>query len=137
MKALINHSQQMFFSFLSKICRGGIHLKCFFRKKKPSVFVWNVLYIVWPRYWVAYIWKILTEKVSREIIPMYLRLNVTLFKFLFNCATLFFNDISYPAKLCQRKVAKRGGKNFTRFCCFTFELSLYMRKGSQPRIYAD
>ena len=40
-----------------------------------------------------------------------------------------FNYIPYPTKLCQRKVTRRSGENFTRFCfCVTLELSFYVQR---------
>ena len=78
----------------------------------------------------------------REIILVYPQLNVMLFKFLFShktffCASLFFNDILYLVKVCQKKVTTQIAQNFTWFCFFIFLNFVFICKGSHPRSNAD
>ena len=76
------------------------------------------------------------------MISAYPSLNLMFFKFLLILNTLFapvyfFKYIPYLVKLCQKKVTKRSGENFTRFCfCFFWKL-VFMCKVSQLRIHAD
>ena len=77
------------------------------------------------------------------MIPVYPRLNVMFFKFLFIYKAFFarvcFSMIYLPylAKLRQRKVTTRSDDNFMPFCFVLFWNLVFMCKGSQPRIYAD
>ena len=77
------------------------------------------------------------------MIPVYPRLNVMFFKFLFIYKAFFarvcFSMIYLPylTKLRQRKVTTRSDDNFMPFCFVLFWNLVFMCKGSQPRIYAD
>ena len=73
----------------------------------------------------------LTETVSREMIPVYSCLNVMFLKFLFIHEKKFLHDFCMIslAKPCQRIVIIRRGENFMWFCfCFILKPSFTVQR---------
>ena len=87
--------------------------------------------------------KDINLKGSSEMIPVYSRLNLMSFKFLFIhkimfCASLFFNDIPCSTKLNTREKRRHEVVKLLRGFAFVLFWNLvFMCKGSQPRVYAD
>ena len=112
----------MFFSFSqSKICYGGTHQKCFFRKKNvANLYMKRFVYFPLNNSPETFLSKRFREKWFQCV------LNVMFLQFL-------FIHKAFSARVCFYEVAKI-------LRCFVFALVwnlVFMYKGSQPRIYAD